>query len=368
MKKLLAMLLAMVMVLSMVACGTTKTETPATTAAPAAPAATEAGTATEAPETEAPAAPLTGEVNVYTTWDDTLTGCLLEEMAEVHPGVTVNIIKMNGGEMMTRIEAEASNPQADFIMGAGCEGYINLADKGLLLPYQSPNAEGYADFNHDADWNWYAFNNSYLGFYCDTEWFESQGMELPDSWEDLLDPRLEDQIVITNPGTSTTGYMVLSTLVQLMGEEEGLAYYEKLDKNVKTYASGGSGPSQSVALGEAPVGIGYMQHGMLLIQEGYTNMTITAPSEGTGTEITGSAIIKGCKNLDNAKALADVICSKSLAERCAEATTGMIFASGVLGKGLENFSDIALVDLDYVWAAENKDRLIGEWDKLTANS
>lgn len=351
MKKLFALLLALVMVLSMAAC---TPETPG-------------NSNPSNSENHGEPSKLTGEVNVYTTWDDTLTGCLLEEMKEVHPGLTVNIIKMNGGEMMTRIEAEASNPQADFIMGAGCEGYINLANKGLLTPYQSPNASGYADFNHDKDWNWYAFNNSYLGFYCDKEWFASKGMELPDSWEDLLDPRLEGQIVITNPGTSTTGYMVLSTLVQLMGEKEGLEYYKKLDKNVKTYASGGSGPSQSVALGEAPVGIGYMQHGMLLIQEGYTNMTITAPSEGTGTEITGSAIIKNCKNLENAKALADVICSKSLAERCAAATTGMIFASGVLGKGLEDFSNIKLVDLDYVWAADNKDRLIGEWDKITAN-
>ena len=63
-----------------------------------------------------------------------------------------------------------------------------------------------------------------------------------------------------------------------------------------------------------------------------------------------------------------MICSVELAERCAEATTGMIFASGVMGKGLEDFTDIALVDLDYVWAAENKDRLIGEWDKLTSAS
>lgn len=52
MKKLLAALLAMVMVLSMAACGTTTT--PKTTAAPATEAATVTEAATEAPATEAP--------------------------------------------------------------------------------------------------------------------------------------------------------------------------------------------------------------------------------------------------------------------------------------------------------------------------
>lgn len=278
------------------------------------------------------------------------------------------MVKMNGGEMINRIIAEEGNPQADLICGAACESYIQLADQNLLYPYKPANAaDTYPDYAHDEEWNWYAFNLSYLGFYCDKDWFAAQGMELPDSWEDLLDPRLEGQIIVTNPGTSTTGYMVLSTLVQLMGEEEGLAYYAKLHKNIKTYASGGSGPSQSVALGEAPVGIGYMQHGMALIDEGYTNMVITAPSEGTGLEITGTAIINNCKNLDNAKAIAEIITSVEWAERNREFSTGLIYACGVLGKGLEEFSDIALVDLDYVWAADNKDRLIGEWDKITAN-
>lgn len=361
MKKFLALFLAMVMVLSLVACGTaepTATEAPAETAAPAAPAETAAPTE--------PAPEIKGEVNIYTTWADDWVLAFTDFVAEVYPDLTVNMVKMNGGEMINRVIAEGSNPQGDFLCGAGCESYIQLAEQGLLEPYKPAGGDAYPDYAHDADWNWFAFNLSYLGFYVDHEWCEANGVEIPDSWEDLLDPKLKGQIVVTNPGTSTTGYMVLSTLVQLMGEEEGLAYYAKLHENIKTYASGGSGPSQSVALGEAPIGIGYMQHGLALIDEGYTNMVISAPSEGTGLEVTGGGVIKGCKNEANAKAIADLVSSTEWAELNKTFARGIMYACGVAGAGLEEFADTAVAKLDYAWAAENKDRLIGEWDKITS--
>lgn len=364
MKKLFALLLAMIMVLSLVACGSAESaETEAS--ASAAPAETDAPAETEA--TTEPAPKIEGEVNIYTTWADDWVLAFTEYANEIYPDLTINMVKMNGGEMINRVEAEMGNPQGDFMCGAGCESYIQLAEEGALLPYKPAGGDAYPDYAHDADWNWFAFNLSYLGFYVDQEWCEANGVEIPDSWEDLLDPALKGQIIVTNPGTSTTGYMVLSTLVQLMGEEEGLAYYAKLHENVKTYASGGSGPSQSVALGEAPVGIGYMQHGLSLIDEGYTNMVISAPSEGTGLEVTGSAVIKGCKNEANAKAIADLVASTGWAERNKEFARGIMYACGVAGAGLEEFADTAVVELDYAWAAENKERLIAEWDKITAN-
>ncbi len=357
MKKLFALLLAMIMVLSLAACASAPVETNP----PADPKPSEDNT----PVVDEPK--IEGEVNIYTTWSDDWVLAFTEFANEIYPDLTINMVKMNGGEMINRVEAEMGNPQGDFLCGAGCESYIGLAEKGALLPYKPAGGDNYPDYAHDEEWNWFAFNLSYLGFYVDHEWCESNGVEIPDSWEDLLDPKFKGQIIVTNPGTSTTGYMVLSTLVQLMGEEEGLAYYAKLHENVKTYASGGSGPSQSVALGEAPIGIGYMQHGLALIDEGYTNMIISAPSEGTGLEVTGGGVIKGCKNEANAKAIADLVSSVEWAERNKTISRGIMYACGVAGAGLEEFADTALVDLDYVWAAENKERLIGEWDKITSN-
>ena len=360
-RRVLAIILALTMILSMSACGQAASSAPENeeTVKPE-------QSKTEIVEKVAETAPeIKGEVNIYTTQSDDLVMALTEFVGKKHPELTINAVKLNGGEMINRVMAEKENPQGDFLWGAACESYIDLANQDLLYSYRPAGADNYPDYTHDEEWNWYGFNLSYMGFYSDKEWFEAQGMDIPDSWEDLLDPRLKGQIIVTNPGTSTSGYMILSTIVQLMGEKEGLEYYAKLDENVKTYASGGSGPSQSVALGEAPVGIGYIHLGMNLIKEGYENMAITIPSEGVGIEVSSAAIINNCKNLDAAKAIADIMTSTEWAEYAREYCVGAMFACGVPGLGLEDFTDINLVDLDYEWASQNKDRLISEWDTIT---
>lgn len=368
MKKLIAMVLALAMVLSLAACGekTKPTDAPKETHVPK---ATDAPKATEAPkETEAPAPEIKGEINIYTTFSDDAILALEDYVADIYPDLTINMVKMNGGEMANRIMAEKDNPQGDFVCGASCETYIQMGDYGVLDVYQPKGTEDWPDIAHSPKWYWFSTHYSYLGFYCDQEWFAAQGIDIPDSWEDLLDPRLKGQIIVTNPGTSTTGYMVLSALIHLMGEEEALEYYGKLHENVKNYASGGSGPSQSVALGEAPVGIGYMQHGMQLIKQGYTNMVISAPSEGTGLEVCAGAVIKGAKNLAAAQAIADILASKEWHEYAAETyAVGLMYPDGVPCQGLENFTDTKIIDIDYVWAADNKDRILPLWSSITGN-
>ena len=365
MKKLAALLLALAMLFSLAACGsgesqqTDNTDQNPTNTVNTGPQDTDQG--------EEPPVELSGEVNIYAAGSEAASVLLKETFEEMHPGVTINYISMGGGEIQTRVEAEAANPQADFIWGGGCEAYMTLKDEGLLYSYQSPSAAGLTDMNHDPDWYWTAITNSYLGFYCDQDWFDEHDMELPTSWQDLLDPRLEGHIVITNPSTSTTGYMVLSTIVQLMGEEEGLAYFTELNKNVKNYPSSGSAPSQSVALGESAVGIGYMQHGLRLANEGYTNLVVTAPSEGTGLEISGMAIVNNCKNLEAAKAVMDWCASKEFGQLFADTLGSSMTASGACTDDMAAYAGTKLVDLDYAWAAENMERLIGEWDKIVSN-
>lgn len=365
MKKLTVLILATAMTISLVACGKKPAE-PNTSGTDSSGANSSSATSSAGTSTEPPVE-ISGEINVYAAGSEAASVLMKEVFEDMYPDATVNYISMGGGEIQTRVEAEAANPQADFIWGGGCDMYMVLKDENLLYAYESPSAAELTDMNHDPDWNWTAITNSYLGFYCDQDWFDENNMELPTSWQDLLDPRLKDQIVLTNPGTSTTGYMVLSTIVQLMGEEEGLAYFTELNKNVKTYSSSGNGPSQSVALGEAAVGIGYMQHGLRLVTQGYTNLVVTAPKEGTGLEVSGMAIVNNCKNLDAAKAMMDLCASKEFGQLFADTLGSSMTASGACTEDMAAYSGIKLVDLDYEWAAENQERLIGEWDKIVSN-
>ena len=123
MKKYLAMLLAVVMVLSLAACGG-KTEAPAATAAPApdAPAATEA---TEAPKSESKypsyfdgmddliaAAQAEGELTVYGSCEEEYLAAACQHFQEVF-GIKVNYQRLSTGEVQAKIEEEKGNPSAD---------------------------------------------------------------------------------------------------------------------------------------------------------------------------------------------------------------------------------------------------------------
>ena len=144
MKKLIAMLLALVMVLSMAACGNkpadTKTDAPKQTDDPK---ATDAPKETEAPTEAVPE--IKGEINIYTTFSDDAILALEDYVAKIYPDLTINMVKMNGGEMANRIMAEKDNPQGDFVCGASCETYIQMGDYGVLDKYQPKGTEDWPD-------------------------------------------------------------------------------------------------------------------------------------------------------------------------------------------------------------------------------
>jgi ABC-type Fe3+ transport system substrate-binding protein len=77
--------------------------------------------------------------------------------------------------------------------------------------------------------------------------------------------------------------------------------FAAFDPNVVTYVKTGSGTSAMVSTGEAAIGVGFLHTGLMYIEEGYDNIKLIAPSDGTGYEVGGTAIIEGAKNMDQAK-------------------------------------------------------------------
>ena len=93
---------------------------------------------------------------------------------------------------------------------------------------------------------------------------------------------------------------MVATLVQLMGEDKAFDYMKQLHKNISQYTRSGTGPIKAVARGETTVSISFVHDGPGEKMQGFPIETIT-PSDGTGAEIGSMTIIKGARNLDNAK-------------------------------------------------------------------
>jgi ABC-type spermidine/putrescine transport system permease subunit II len=85
-----------------------------------------------------------------------------------------------------------------------------------------------------------------------------------------------------------------------MGEDKAFDYLKALHKNVNQYTKSGAAPARAVATGETLVGITF-QHDAVVQAVGGAPVKIVSPCEGTGYEIGSMSIIKGAKNMANAK-------------------------------------------------------------------
>ena len=304
MKKILAVLMAVLMVASLAACGG-NTSAPATEPAPA-PAA--ANTTAPAAETTAPeqslidAAKAEGELVVYGSCEEDYLAAACAHFEELY-GIKVQYQRLSTGEVQAKIEEENGNPSADVWFGGTTDPYNVVAAEGLLEAYEAENASHLLGSQYrDPDGYWYGIYKGILGFMVNKDELARMNLEAPADWQDLLKPEYKGLIWLSNYNTAGTAKLVINTMIQKYGHDEGIQYLVDLDKNIQVYTKSGSGPSKNVGTGECVIGIGFLHDGITqIVDNGYENVQLIIPSSGTSFEIGATAIFKGAKHPNAAK-------------------------------------------------------------------
>ena len=304
MKKLLAIVLSLVMVLGLFAgCGA-KEEAPATEApaAPAAPAETEAPAQLSYMEQLIADAQAEGTLVVYGSCEEEYLAVACEKFQELY-GIEVQYQRLSTGEVQSKVEEEAGNPSGDVWFGGTTDPYNVCAAEGLLMAYEAENASHLlGQAYRDADGYWYGIYKGILGFMVNVDELERMGLEKPADWADLTKPEYQGLIWLSNYNTSGTAKLVINTMIQKYGHDEGIQYLADLDKNIHVYTKSGSGPSKNVGTGECVIGIGFLHDGITqIVDNGYGNVELIIPSSGTSYEIGATAIFEGCEHPNAAK-------------------------------------------------------------------
>ena len=296
MKKFFALLLALVMALSLVACGNKepKTDDNANTV-------TYPEYFTGMDELIA-AAQAEGELVVYGSCEEEYLAAACAHFQELF-GITTTYQRLSTGEVEGKIEEDNGNPSADVWFGGTTDPYNICAAKGLLEPYDAVNASHLVgDMYKDADNNWFGIYKGILGFMVNTDELARLEQEAPADWADLLKDEYKGEIWLSNYNTAGTAKLVVNTMIQKYGHDEGIKYLVDLDKNIEVYTKSGSGPSKNVGTGECIVGIGFLHDGITqIVDNGYTNVGLVIPSSGTSFEIGATAIFKGAAHPNAAK-------------------------------------------------------------------
>ena len=298
MKKFLALLLALVLALSLAACGGNNNDTQQ---------GGDGDTATY-PEYFAGMdqliadAQAEGELVVYGSCEEEYLAAACQHFEELF-GIKTTYQRLSTGEVQAKVEEENGNPSGDVWFGGTTDPYNVCAAEGLLEAYEATNAAHLtSDMYRDADGYWYGIYKGILGFMVNTDELTRLGLEAPADWTDLLKDEYKGLIWLSNYNTAGTAKLVLNTMIQKLGHDDGLKYLVDLDKNIEVYTKSGSGPSKNVGTGECVIGIGFLHDGITqIVDNGYTNIQLIIPSSGTSFEVGATAIFKGAAHSNAAK-------------------------------------------------------------------
>ncbi len=293
---------------------------------------------------------------------------------EKETGIKVSMTRKSSGEIYAQVKAEASNPRGDVWWGGTGDPHLQAAEEGLTQEYESAMN---AQLHPWALSVWKSSNKKTVGIYSgalgfgyNSKTLASRKLPEPKCWADLLKPEFKDEVQVADPNSSGTSYTLLATVVQLMGEDKGFAYMKALHKNINQYTKSGAAPAKAVSLGETTTGITFM-HDMVAAAADNPDVKVVAPCEGTGYEIGSMSIIKGAKNVENAKKFYDWAQTPGPQALGAQNKQLQIPSNKAspLPANSPKFADIKLIEYDftkYGSSAERK-RLLSKWDAEVKN-
>lgn len=314
-------------------------------------------------------------LNVYTALEDEQVTDYLEEFKELYPDVTVNVTRESTGVITSRLLAEKDNPVADVVWGLSATSLLQLKQEGMLEPYAPEGVDRILPEFKDSDEtpSWVGIDAWETAWIVNKEVLKEHGIdEVPTSYQDLLDPKYEGLIAMSNPASSGTGLLTVNGILSLYGEEEGWNYLDELDKNVAVYMHSGSQPAKETAAGEYGIGISFGYRCLQSAEEvGSDICEAVFPEEGSGWDMEANALIKKDNVKECAKDFLDWAISDNIMTKYAQ--NYPIVAIGVGDDVPEGYSenpmDQLLPNIDFNKAAQNRESILAEWsDRYDAKS
>jgi len=310
------------------------------------------------------------QLNLYCSSPNTAWCQGMANGFEKATGTKVSVIQKATGEMFAQIKAERANPKGDVWWAGPADSYLQAADDGLLEEYRSANLIELYDWARQIT---KASANRVAGVYggilalgYNTDIAARKQLPVPKCWKDLANPVYMGDVMLGNPTTSGTAYLMLATLVQVFGEDDAFKLMAAINRNVTSYARSGIGPMTAITRGEVYVGSTVL-HGVINeIVRGFPVAPIL-PCEGVGYEVAGVAIIKGARNSEAAKKFYDWALTVEAQKIGLDVKEYAIPTNRnvPLPPMVPKLTDVKVIDYDFAkyGASDTRRRLLERWEK-----
>lgn len=301
-----------------------------------------------------------GTVMLYSSMQEDQLIAIKQAFEKKYPNIKMEYYFAGTGKVITKIatEAQAGRVGADIIWVGDPADYVSFKELGILAKYSSPEAEAIDDAYKDPEGYYTGARMMNMGISYNTVFVTEA--EAPKSWNDLLDPKWNDQIVLTDPGTSGTSKFWLNALIA--SDKYGLEYMQKLKDNGTYVESGTTATHNQLAASAYLVGVCLDYVTANLVNEG-SPIAFIVP-EDIVSIFSPIGLVKDSTNNENGKILYDFILSKEGQEVLV--SNNLISVRGDVDQGDVDVDGIAAkaLSLDLEIMSEHSDENLAAFDKI----
>ncbi|MGH8582556.1 MAG: extracellular solute-binding protein [Gammaproteobacteria bacterium] len=266
-----------------------------------------------------------GTVVVYVSEDQVFSEPILKDF-ERATGIEVKAVydteETKSTGVMNRLIAEKNNPQADVYWANEPIRAEVLKQRGIAVPYLSPNAKDIATAFKDPDGYWTGFSARARVLIL-----HKRIMDKPSSILAYTDPRWKGRAVIANPlfGTTTTQ---VAALFVTWGDERARKFMNDLKENGITISTSNGESADLVANGDADFGLVDSDDAVNRMRQGKP-VEMICPDQATGQLgclilPNAALLLKGAPHPQEAKRLLDYLLSGETERKLAVADCAQI--------------------------------------------
>ena len=240
---------------------------------------------------------------IYVSHPLVIVNPLVDDFKAKNPDINVDVIAAGTGELIKRVESEKSNPLGDVFWGGSLNTIKPKAD--LFENYITTNEASFLEEYKNVEGSITRFTTMPSVLMVNTNLSGNIKIE---GYEDLLNPALKGKIAFADPSASSSSFEHLDNMLYAMGNgdpEKGWDYVKKLCANLDgKLLSGSSAVYKGVADSEYTVGLTFEEGGANYVALG-SPIKLVYMKEGVIIKPDGIYIIKGAKNMENAKRFVD---------------------------------------------------------------
>lgn len=241
-------------------------------------------------------------------WYSGLESSVTEQIAagfEAQTGIRVDAVRLGGEQILTRVlqEADVGVNLADVVSTGSDAHFIAFKEQGVLLEFESIHDEHFTDYK-DPDGMYYVPYVLRFGIAYNTESIDPS--DLPETWEDIADPRWEGMTTTSHPAYSVGAATVPYFWSTLYG-------YEFLDRVAATRPQVFQSLHDTIGLvnsGEAPLALLMADFIAVNHAEDGSPVAMIYPTDGVPAVGAGTAILRDAQNPNAAAEFQDYLLSQ----------------------------------------------------------